>query len=294
MADTKISALAAYSTQHGDDLFAVVDVHDTSMAASGTDKKATAYQVFGSPGTSGGLVYWSGTSTGVPAGAANLTVGSSGQLNFAAIAAPGSPVNGDTWHDSTQHCLAYRQGGLTTYGPGLIYSQAAAVTLSQPATAGVSLVSTTGAVGTVSLPAGFLNIAGRSLRVRASGYYTTGSTSGNASIGIKLGGNFIATSLTRSATASRTNGNWYLEATIVVATTGSSGTINTGGLMIADGSSGGSTMFSLTNGTTLGTLAPATPPTVDLTSALTFDLLVASNSTGNSFSLVSLMIEVLG
>lgn len=39
MADAKISDLTAYSTYHTDDLMVVVDTHDTTMAASGTDKK---------------------------------------------------------------------------------------------------------------------------------------------------------------------------------------------------------------------------------------------------------------
>lgn len=43
MADTKISALTDISTSLADaDLFVAVDVSDTSMAASGTDKKLTA------------------------------------------------------------------------------------------------------------------------------------------------------------------------------------------------------------------------------------------------------------
>lgn len=45
MADQAISALSGYTTVHNDDLFVLVDVHDTSMAPSGTDKKATYLQV---------------------------------------------------------------------------------------------------------------------------------------------------------------------------------------------------------------------------------------------------------
>lgn len=42
MADTKISGLAAQSSAIAtDDLFVMVDVSDTSMAPSGTDKKLT-------------------------------------------------------------------------------------------------------------------------------------------------------------------------------------------------------------------------------------------------------------
>jgi hypothetical protein len=48
MADTKISALTELSTQPDvADLVPVVDVSDTSMAASGTNKKVTASNFFG-------------------------------------------------------------------------------------------------------------------------------------------------------------------------------------------------------------------------------------------------------
>lgn len=62
MADESISQLAAYSTQHSDDLMVIVDVHDVSMAPSGTDKKMTVSQLFGSP-SNGELIGWIG---GVP------------------------------------------------------------------------------------------------------------------------------------------------------------------------------------------------------------------------------------
>lgn len=72
MANVKITALAAYGTEHGDDLIPVVDVHDTTMFSSGTDKAATIYKIFGSPST-GQILAWSGTSTGVPVGLSSLT-----------------------------------------------------------------------------------------------------------------------------------------------------------------------------------------------------------------------------
>ena len=46
-ADSKISALPGVGTLHTDDLFIVVDTHDTSLAPTGTDKKLTPSQLFG-------------------------------------------------------------------------------------------------------------------------------------------------------------------------------------------------------------------------------------------------------
>jgi hypothetical protein len=52
MADTKITALAAITTvAPANDLFAIVDVSDNSMAASGTTKNITTNQILGAGGT---------------------------------------------------------------------------------------------------------------------------------------------------------------------------------------------------------------------------------------------------
>lgn len=52
MADTKITALAAITTvDPAADVFPIVDVSDTSMAASGTTKKITSNQILGAGGT---------------------------------------------------------------------------------------------------------------------------------------------------------------------------------------------------------------------------------------------------
>ena len=52
MADTKITALAAITTvDPANDVLPIVDVSDTSMAASGTTKKITSNQILGAGGT---------------------------------------------------------------------------------------------------------------------------------------------------------------------------------------------------------------------------------------------------
>jgi len=52
MADTKITALAAIATvDPAADVLPIVDISDTSMAASGTTKKITSNQILGSGGT---------------------------------------------------------------------------------------------------------------------------------------------------------------------------------------------------------------------------------------------------
>lgn len=52
MADTKITALAAIATvDPAADVLPIVDISDTSMAASGTTKKITSNQILGAGGT---------------------------------------------------------------------------------------------------------------------------------------------------------------------------------------------------------------------------------------------------
>jgi len=71
MADTKITALTAISTvDPAVDVLPIVDVSDTTMAASGTTKKITSNQILGSGGTA---TLASATITGA-ATAASLTV----------------------------------------------------------------------------------------------------------------------------------------------------------------------------------------------------------------------------
>jgi hypothetical protein len=74
MADEPISGLTAYSTVHSDDLYVVVDVHDTTMAPTGTDKKATLAQILA--GLTGDVAY-----SGLAA-----TVATTGGVAFAASA----------------------------------------------------------------------------------------------------------------------------------------------------------------------------------------------------------------
>ena len=289
MADTKTSSLTADTTPHGDDLVMIVDTHDTTMATSGTNKKATLSQLIGSP-SAGQLLYATGSPV-VPAGAAKLTVGSAGQLNFASQSAPASPTNGDSWHDSGQQALAYRQTGLTVFRPGLVYVQNADVTASTPS--GASLVSTTGAAGDVALPAGFLNVANRTLRVRAGGYLTTGTSSGAVNFAVALGANIVAACPNVAFGTSRTNATWWLECDIAVKTLGGAGVgkLDSSGVVWAPQQV---QMQPMSNGTTAGTIAPQTQVSIDTTAGYTLDFQCTSSGTGNSVTLTNLTVEVLG
>ena len=105
MADSKITALTAISTVDPTaDPLVIVDVSDTSMAASGTTKKSTINQLLGSGGTAtlasatitgdltvrttGLTVNSSGVGVGVTAalGAGNIQIGAGKYLGFSGTA----------------------------------------------------------------------------------------------------------------------------------------------------------------------------------------------------------------
>jgi len=93
MADTKITALAAITTvDPAADVLPIVDISDTSMAASGTTKKITSNQILGAGGTA---TLASATITG--AATVGTTLGVTGVSTFAAGTAllPALTTTGD-------------------------------------------------------------------------------------------------------------------------------------------------------------------------------------------------------
>ena len=113
MPDEPISQLTALTNLEPDDLLVTVDIHDQTMATSGTDKKMTVAQLFGTPST-GQLVGWQGEPVGITLGT-NLSLsgntlnatgggggGGSGTVNsgtagqIAYYASTGTAVSGET------------------------------------------------------------------------------------------------------------------------------------------------------------------------------------------------------
>ena len=92
MADTKITALAAIATvDPAADVLPIVDISDTSMAASGTTKKVTSNQILGAGGTA---TLASATITG--AATVGTTLGVTGASTLASVGVTGAATVGTT------------------------------------------------------------------------------------------------------------------------------------------------------------------------------------------------------
>jgi hypothetical protein len=251
-----------------------------------------------SAGTAGQFAYYAAAGSTI-SGTSAIKVGSGGQVNFAEIAAPASPVAGDQWNDNVQHCGVCYDGAATAAGclkifrPGLIFNQVTQVQISASGSVQTySLISTAGAVGTVALPAGFLNVVGRKVRIRAGGYMTTPATTGSFVWSIKLGSGVVLSTNSFNPTASLTNIAWRMDVDFTVLSTGSSGTLGGSGVLMYPSSVSQMTNAYLTVATSIGGVG-ITNPTVDFTSALTLDFQITFTQSGNIFTLTNLSVEVL-
>lgn len=142
-------------------------------------------------------------------------------LNVVAGTSPTTPVSGDIWHDSTQKALIKSVAGVKQTTPGVLYTSTADGTIGNSTTE--TTVIGTG-VGTKTLPANFF-VAGKTIRVRVFGYYSTKAAPvGTFTLRCKLGSTAIET-VTPTLTASMTSRQWSCEFLITCRTTGVSGTV---------------------------------------------------------------------
>jgi hypothetical protein len=129
MADTKITALAAITTvDPAADVLPIVDISDTSMAASGTTKKITSNQILGAGGTA---TLASATITGALTANGGVSLANATAINFgglltiysdtaAGLFIRGRTVTGTTFQtqDGTNPLLNISNSGIFTFGDG--------------------------------------------------------------------------------------------------------------------------------------------------------------------------------
>ena len=124
------------------------------------------------------------------------TLYANAKLNLGAVT-NASPVDGDLWYDTTKKTFAFGVNGATSYLndatsylSGVIFTQTDSRTIGN--TLGDWTIFAAG-IGSTTLPPNFLT-AGRSIRMRAYGYISTGAETTSATLRIKFGSYTILTS----------------------------------------------------------------------------------------------------
>lgn len=152
-----------------------------------------------------------------------------------ASAAPGSPLAGETWQDSTQKTLSSRLAGNTQNLIGCLFTATADSSANNTVTE-TSLFGT--GIGSRTLAANFFAI-GKTLRLKISGYWGQTNASPARTIKIYYGATVLANiALPVFATAVTSPKGWTLDVTITARTLGAAGTVYTQGLITLTGDAG--------------------------------------------------------
>lgn len=220
------------------------------------------------------------------AGIAEINNGTAGQYRDLALrtlllrstAAPGSPVNGDVWRDSTQQTVSYRAAGVNQTVNGVLFTQTDTVTVADTVTE-TDLTGT--GVGTLTLPANFF-VAGKTIKIRALGYHSS-TASPDITLRFKLGSTTVLTTGTISS-GNATDESWICDACLTCRTTGATGTVIGQGYydeLHGNGSTGGMVNTAAT--------------TIDTTASQAISLTVewGTANAGNTISCTNLVIEIL-
>jgi hypothetical protein len=139
--------------------------------------------------------------------------------------APSTPSSGYVQDFARAGAKAHTDdGGLTQTATGVMFTQTTATAVEATASE-TTLLSAAVTFETKTLPANTL-IAGRTLRIRASGHYSTkASTAGNLNLLIYLGSTAIVSTGDFAVTDNLTGRGWKLDVEITCYTTGASGTV---------------------------------------------------------------------
>lgn len=210
----------------------------------------------------------------------------SGQACFEQVPSPGTFKlrEGHFWNDVTQKNILTQingQAGSLVQG---VKVNASPVTATNPSVAADLM--------TFAMPAGFTNVAGKTLLVTACGTYTTaGGQTPTITLTLLVGGITPLTFVTAATTASVTK-NWKLEAYLTTVTASSVGTFEAHGSFTFELGAGAAGSVATTE---ILDLNAAVSSTVDLTAAQTLKLqgLMSSSNAGNSIIQRQFIVEVL-
>ena len=138
---------------------------------------------------------------------------------FASVA--GIATEGALWADSTQKALQTYQDGIEQTISGVIFTSTADATVGNTLTEGTLLGT---GVGTKTLPANFF-VAGKTIRLTASGYFSTDLIPNTLNIRFKLGSTTIVSTGAFTPSGSLSNQFWRVELFLTCRTTGATGTV---------------------------------------------------------------------
>lgn len=139
--------------------------------------------------------------------------------NFSSVTA--TSTDGAVWNDSTRKALTTYLNVIQQSLVGCIFTQTADKTVTNTTTE-TSILGT--GVGTKTLPANFF-VAGKTIRLRVGGVYSTPIGAPSLIIKVKYGSTIIAQVTTTALLASASNLEFDGEVLITCRTTGSSGTV---------------------------------------------------------------------
>jgi hypothetical protein len=139
-------------------------------------------------------------------------------------------------------------------------------------------------VGSLTLPANFFTV-GKSIRIKANGYFSDVAVPGNQTIKIKLGSTAVLSTGAVASPGSTTTAAWWVDAIITCRTTGSSGTVFGQGTQ-SHMTSALTTPFTWQMRNTAAT-------TIDTTAAQTIDLtqLWSTSDAGNTSTCSNIVVE---
>ena len=177
--------------------------------------------------------------------------------------APTTPNDGDHWNDSTQQAEKFREAGITQSVQGVIFTQTALKTVTDTTTETSAIGS---GLGTHTLPANFF-VAGKTVRIRGTGVYSTPSSPGTLTVKVKLGSTVMAASAAFTAAASASTLGFDYEAVVACqSVSAGTGTFAMGGSFNYSTAAGGTRDFQdLDNSGSTATAAVNSSELLDVT-----------------------------
>jgi hypothetical protein len=191
---------------------------------------------------------------------------------------PASPGEGEIWYNSTTKTMQLRMATANPSLAGVIYTKTASTTV-QNTTAITTLLTTTPVI-----PSNFLTV-GKTIRVRASGYYSTTGTP-TLRLRVLLGSVVVAGTGTQTTPSSAAQRGWSLDVMITCRSTGAAGTMFAQGYALIATATNDGQMWDMEN-TATNTIDTTVNQSIDV------DATWSVASTSNTITCTNASVEIL-